>query len=543
MDVQEEQAAILQHPSADDRNEWKQYWESQGMPWRTEPEITEERQRQLNKCRVFPSEIPGFDANATATAKVDYDFTKDPMPSYQGIEPRLGRADIEWLIASQDFGRGPINWHEPSRIPYPWRRGLDLRGSDLRGVDLSGLPLSCIRAGCMEDDMVHSTPEECEHQAAHLEHANLRDANLQCALLGWTHLDGANLKDAHLEFAYLGHARLQGADLDSAYGLEADFTAAQLQDAYGANACLQGASFWDAHAERAEFWAAEFHGAWFQGAHLEGADVHQADFGGESLPSGILEAMRQWDEDVSPIIPPAHLNGVFFDGATNLRDISLGNEEYGYAKLADVHWNDVNLAVVDWTCIRRGLMHIGKRIDAFELGDEREANQATYSDGDPKDKARRLKEYRDAVRAYRQLATALRDQGLNEDADRFAYMAQNLQRQVLWRQHRYGAAFGSWLLNIVAGYGYKPMRTLAVYLLALVSFAIAYFILGQTVGPHLSPLGAFVFSMTSFHGRGFFPGGIVLDDPITVLAALEAFVGLVVEVSFIATFTQRFFAR
>jgi hypothetical protein len=39
------------------------------------------------------------------------------------------------------------------------------------------------------------------------------------------------------------------------------------------------------------------------------------------------------------------------------------------------------------------------------------------------------------------------------------------------------------------------------------------------------------------------PGGIALDDPITVLAALEAFVGLVIEVSFIATFTQRFFAR
>ena len=87
------------------------------------------------------------------------------------------------------------------------------------------------------------------------------------------------------------------------------------------------------------------------------------------------------------------------------------------------------------------------------------------------------------------------------------------------------------------------MRTFAVYLIALLSFAVAYFILGQVVGPHLSPLGAFVFSMTSFHGRGFFPGGIVLDDPITVLAAFEAFVGLVIEVTFIATFTQRFFAR
>ncbi len=50
-----------------------------------------------------------------------------------------------------------------------------------------------------------------------------------------------------------------------------------------------------------------------------------------------------------------------------------------------------------------------------------------------------------------------------------------------------------------------------------------------------------MFSVTSFHGRGFFPGGLPLDDPVTVLAALEAVIGLLIEISFIATFTQRFF--
>jgi hypothetical protein len=49
--------------------------------------------------------------------------------------------------------------------------------------------------------------------------------------------------------------------------------------------------------------------------------------------------------------------------------------------------------------------------------------------------------------------------------------------------------------------------------------------------------------VTSFHGRGFFPGVIRLDDPITVLAASEAVVGLVIEVSLIAAFTQRFFGK
>ena len=63
------------------------------------------------------------------------------------------------------------------------------------------------------------------------------------------------------------------------------------------------------------------------------------------------------------------------------------------------------------------------------------------------------------------------------------------------------------------------------------------------VEPSLSPVGAWVFSMTSFHGHGFFPGGIQLDDPLTVLAAIEAFVGLLIEVTFIATLSQRLFGK
>lgn len=79
------------------------------------------------------------------------------------------------------------------------------------------------------------------------------------------------------------------------------------------------------------------------------------------------------------------------------------------------------------------------------------------------------------------------------------------------------------------------------YLIVILAFATTYFILGCTVGPALSPLGSVVFSMTSFHGRGFFPGGITLDDPLTVLASLEAFIGLLIEVTFIATLTRHLF--
>jgi hypothetical protein len=93
-------------------------------------------------------------------------------------------------------------------------------------------------------------------------------------------------------------------------------------------------------------------------------------------------------------------------------------------------------------------------------------------------------------------------------------------------------------LDMLAGFGYKPWRSVGWYLAVILGFAVAYYSF------HLPWNEALVFSVASFHGRGFFPSNsISLSDPMVVLAAIEAIVGLVIEISFIATFTQRFFGK
>jgi hypothetical protein len=153
----------------------------------------------------------------------------------------------------------------------------------------------------------------------------------------------------------------------------------------------------------------------------------------------------------------------------------------------------------------------------------------------------------DAVRANRQLAVALRAQGLNEAADRFAYRAHVLQRRVLRRSgvRSYRSYFFSCLLDVLAGYGYKPGRTLIAYIATILSFAIIYDALGHLAGsqPSMSPLYALIVSIISFHGRGFFPGGFLPTLPMAVCAACEAIIGLTIEISFIATFTQRYYGK
>ena len=310
---------------------------------------------------------------------------------------------------------------------------------------------------------------------------DLRGVDLRKVDLHGLPLQGVDLYNAHLEETDLREVHLERANL----------SAANLQDAYLYNAYLEDAYLSEAHLE----------GADLRAAHLEGADLSEAHLEG------------------------GNLSGAFFTSVTNLKGVHFGNEKSGFVLLAGVRWSDVDLSVVDWT-----QMNI--------LGDEYQARRREKENGEAKDSATRLEEYRTAVRANRQLAVALQGEGLNEEAARYAYRAQRLQRVVLRLQRKLGQYLFSWFLDLLVGYGYRPGRTLFWYLAIIFGFSIAYFASGN-----LSPLEAFIFSLTSFHGRGFFPESTLFLDARVILAAFEAVVGLLIEASLIATFTQRFIGK
>jgi hypothetical protein len=141
---------------------------------------------------------------------------------------------------------------------------------------------------------------------------------------------------------------------------------------------------------------------------------------------------------------------------------------------------------------------------------------------------------------------------MNEEADAFSYRAQVLQRYVYRREGKRGRATFSWFLDAVAGHGYKPARSLYTYLGVLFGFAFLFFLAGNgwlTFGLPASQYQslpwyeALILSVSSFHGRGFFQPLQTLGDPVAIIASVEAVFGLFIEVSFIATFTQRFFGK
>jgi hypothetical protein len=208
---------------------------------------------------------------------------------------------------------------------------------------------------------------------------------------------------------------------------------------------------------------------------------------------------------------PADLRDAFLDSGTVLNKVSIGGTEGVGPRLADLRWGDTNLAVVNW-----------EKVD--KLSDEHHAE--TFED------------YEAAVRANCQLAVALRGQGMVEIADRFAYRGQVLQRNVYWRQRQTGRCL-LWLFSwVIAGYGYGLVWTLGWYVGVIFVCALLYYLLRDQ---GISLADAFIGSVTAFHGRGLFQ--TELNDWQGAVASVEAFFGLIIEIAFIVTFTQRFFSR
>src|SRR5438477_634080 len=114
-----DQASALKRPTTDKREDWIPFWRQQGQPWRTEPEIDEERQKYLAERRAIVPDI------------------KKGIYPFGGIT--LNCADVEWLLATHEDGRGPVDPYDESQSK---RKGLDLRGADLREQHLICLPLA-----------------------------------------------------------------------------------------------------------------------------------------------------------------------------------------------------------------------------------------------------------------------------------------------------------------------------------------------------------------------------------------------------------------
>jgi uncharacterized protein YjbI with pentapeptide repeats len=458
--------------------------------------IASDRQDALRACHSFDDE-----------GRCSYDLS--------GIA--VERCDVAWLI--EDHASAPCG--PRLRVVDADFCGLDLSDLVLEDAELPGARMVRAnlqrtvfrRADLTGADLAHA---ECERavfedavlERARLESAGLMGADLRRARMAFAQLNRVSMSDADLECAellevrlqdaYLGGAKLTGANLMGAHLERSSFLWGQLQDAQLAGSFLQDAALWRAHLQRANLSGAILDDVDLTEAHLEGANLSGARLSGANLTRASL------------------------DGETNLERIVVGTGPRGLT-LADVRWNDVNLAVFNWMPMRR-------------LADESRARAADRGEG-PMNPA---EAYAAAARASQQLSRQLQQRGMTPESERFAFRARVMERLELRRTGlratpRY---LFSLTLALLAGYGYRPSRGFLAYLAFIATFSVAYFFAGK-----YNLVEATVISVTAFHGRGFFPSQFSPGDPLAIISSLEAFVGLIVEIVLIATITQRLFGK
>jgi uncharacterized protein YjbI with pentapeptide repeats len=398
-----------------------------------------------------------------------------------------------------------------------------LGGAFLGGARLSGAILSY--ATLTEAILSVAALDRAHLEGADLSGASLRNATLTEANLHEATLTGANLRNATLTEAILNHATLTEANLTGTTLTGADLTDTTLTRATLTSATLTEANLSRAWLDRTDLsWAtltgADLGGATLTEADLRNATLDRADLSAAMLTRATLSGATLIGADLEDAeLQGATLISCRMDSATILTGIQLDT----HTQLGDIVWNGAPLTRVDW----------GK---APRLGDEDAITEA-------KTRADRISALRDATRAYRGLATALRSQSMSIPASRYRLREQRLERRAGRLERHYGAWLFSWLLDLVSGYGEEPGRIFTAYLVVVLGFAAAYMGVTHFLETELSALRpdeALVLSLTSFHGRGFFPGFLQLGDWVARLGAAEAVIGLFIELILIATFSRRF---
>jgi hypothetical protein len=233
----------------------------------------------------------------------------------------------------------------------------------------------------------------------------------------------------------------------------------------------------------------------FRGANLAGADLSSATAVGADFTDAMLQGAN---------LSGTNLTGSRLESVAILKAVILDSS----SQLDTISWNDIPFTK--------------------SAGAKKALDRIAY--------------YHDASRVYRTVALSLRAEGLNRQASFYRLRELRAERAAARLELRLLYWLGSLLLDLVAGYGERPGRILGTYLVVVSSFAAGYWALSNLIRGQGAPLQwyeALVLSLSSFHGRGFFPTTLTLGDPVAMLAACEAVFGLFIELILIATFTRR----
>ncbi len=260
----------------------------------------------------------------------------------------------------------------------------------------------------------------------------------------------------------------------------------------------------EARLEKAILRGMDLTGISMNGAYLANADLSSADLRGVDLTEAILE---------NAALEYADLTGANLTNA-NLTDARLTGTSFSGAKLDGAAYSSIaalNDFIVD-----------GKaNLSAAAWGgvSARQVREA-------KSRLDRIVGFQDSARINYLIADTLTKRGMLTESSDYRLRAQRAQRKILFLQGRLGGWLFSWALNLLSGYGERPVRALISYLVTVATFALIYFFgpaSGLTNTLPTTILQSLVLSYAAFHGSGLLPASLHLTKQGFSLPQAAAF--------------------
>jgi uncharacterized protein YjbI with pentapeptide repeats/cytoskeletal protein CcmA (bactofilin family) len=254
-----------------------------------------------------------------------------------------------------------------SEIETGAKSGRAFEHSDLRDVQLEGAMLVGIKLARADLDganLANADLSGADLAGASLREAFLAGAKLADAGLAKADLDGANLKGADLSGADLTRANLSGANLEAANLQGARLRYAQLDAAVLGRANLTGAILCHADLEEADLGGANVRGANLERVNLRGANLEHARLDGASLERAFCQGARL----VGAVAKDARMQEADLSGA-RMKDCDLSGADLRFTVFGDADVQNVVLT--------------GAKVHGIELAKLPASVVVEWADGSP----------------------------------------------------------------------------------------------------------------------------------------------------------------
>lgn len=342
--------------------------------------------------------------------------------------------------------------------------------------------------------------------------ADLTGWNLEGLKLS-TYDEKANFKNVFMVAANLKGVIFEGANLE-----RATLGSSILENADFNNANLEGADFEGSDLKKSLFYRANLKKADFRGADLKDtnfmdSNLYKAILGGTNLQNAILTKCNLQEA----YLGGANLENVDLHGS-NLRDADFSE---------DTKLHNVNL----FKCkIENSNLKF-----AFNQIDDKVIQERNSE-----------KNYFEAKEVYRTLKNYFRQESIYDISGKYYYKEKLMEAKCNWKDKKYFKWISNMFLNLVAGYGERPLRVLIWWVGIILGYSFIYYFYNgiyirmanniNSYNPKF--LEALYFSIVTFTTLGF---GDFAPKPgfFQLFASFEALLGAIFMAMFIFVFARK----